>query len=186
MDECEENTTWDVIHSRILNYSPSQLFRTTASLEWVEEVIMSGRKERRTTWQWQRNEDRLMTGQRQGCSFARPGTATTGVMTLTAMKSKLSELRRAWRENRRAYEDFLGQKMETHLGITINFQPSRRCVESRDFREVVSLCSRSSSWSLNKTPWKGPHWICFIKWVVKLEILLRREQQPVGTPRSDP
>jgi len=26
---------------------------------------------------------------------------------------------------------------EAHLGIAVNFQPSRRCVESGDFRDVV-------------------------------------------------
>jgi len=58
---------------------------------------------------------------------------------LMAMESKLSESRRARRRKRRAYEIlfFWEKKSEAHLGITVNFQPSRRCTESGDFRDVV-------------------------------------------------
>jgi hypothetical protein len=32
---------------------------------------------------------------------------------------------------------FREKKSETHLGVAVNFQPSRRCIESGDFRDVV-------------------------------------------------
>ena len=32
---------------------------------------------------------------------------------------------------------FREKKSETHLGVAVNFQPSRQCIKSGDFRDVV-------------------------------------------------
>ncbi|KAJ7729614.1 hypothetical protein B0H14DRAFT_2999581, partial [Mycena olivaceomarginata] len=95
-------------------------------------------------------------------------------------------IRRACR-NVRMREKVRCKRHGTDLGVGVDLQSLRhRGVESRNLRDVVVLPLSLFYLQLKGVPWTGPFWISFIRWVVKLEILLcsRFEvgRPPYGVP----
>jgi hypothetical protein len=95
-----------------------------------------------------------------------------GTTTETGIGSKLKAMRRACR-NVRVSEKVRCKWHGTDLGVGVDLQSlRRRGVESGDLRDVVVLPLSLFYLQLKGVPWTGPFWISFIRWVVKLEILL--------------
>ncbi|KAJ7842677.1 hypothetical protein B0H14DRAFT_2780447, partial [Mycena olivaceomarginata] len=102
------------------------------------------------------------------------GRVVIGTTTEMGIGSKLKAIRRACR-NVRVREKVRCKWHGTDLGVGVDLQSlRRRGVESGNLRD------------LKRVPWTGPFWISFIRWVVKLEILLcsRFEvgRPPYGVP----